>query len=198
MSYEYNAGLGALGWVRTGGGCRVGGNAGIMRCVPPSEVASARARGAVVQTGQSCSYMAGSTRRTGTKYCFPSEAAAAPAAEPENEESFDSFLDRIAAGAGEAAEAVSSKFTGEVQDTAGKLVGTAAQVAIEEGQAAEDEAIPWQETPEGGDGNNWLQQYMPHITIASTLIGLGTFVIWLAVRNKDKKESRRDYAEGYR
>jgi hypothetical protein len=141
--------------------------------------------------------MAGATRRTGTKYCFPSSTAATPAAEPgETEESFDSFLDRLAAGAGEAAEAVVSKFSG--QEEAGKLVGTAAQVAIEEGQAAEDELIPFQETPGGGDGDNWLQQYTPHITIASTLIGLGTFVIWLAVRKKDQKEARRDYAEGYR
>jgi hypothetical protein len=201
MSYEYfkDTGLGALGWVRLSGeSCRVGSGAGIMRCVPSTEVASARNQGAVLQAGTTCSYMSGTTRRTGAKYCFPAAAASgAPAVAEETEgESFESFLDRLATGAQETVQAVSSKLTG--QQVADKVVDTAARVALVEGENAEDALIPFQETPEGRGGGTWLQQYMPHITIASTLIGLGTFVIWLAVRSKDKKEDRREHAQGYR
>jgi hypothetical protein len=38
---------------------------------------------------------------------------------------------------------------------------------------------------EEGEAPSVLQQYMPHITIASTVIGLATFVGWLVLREKD-------------
>ena len=62
------------------------------------------------------------------------------------------------------------------------------EAAVRAGAAAEDEILPVQELPgdeqEDVEQRTWIERYQTHITIASTVIGLGTFVIWLIVRKK--------------
>jgi len=64
------------------------------------------------------------------------------------------------------------------------------EAAIREGAAAEDEVLPIQELPSDDPGERlaqtqtWIERYQTHITIASTVIGLGTFGIWLLVRKR--------------
>jgi len=66
----------------------------------------------------------------------------------------------------------------------------ASEAAIREVAVVDEEQAPIQEVPSDApdgqeDERSWIEQYQTHITIASTLVGLGTFIIWLAVRKKD-------------
>jgi hypothetical protein len=65
--------------------------------------------------------------------------------------------------------------------TAAGFAQYAGEVASSTAAAAEMAHLPI----EGGEEPSTLQQYMPHITIASTVIGLATFVGWLVLRKKD-------------
>lgn len=77
------------------------------------------------------------------------------------------------------------------QPTADGFSAYAKEAALREGAAAEDEILPVQELP--GDApaeveaqqRTWIERYQTHVTIASTVIGLATFGIWLLVRKKD-------------
>lgn len=64
----------------------------------------------------------------------------------------------------------------------------AKETAMREGAAAEDEILPIQELPGdevADEQRTWVERYQTHITLASTMIGLATFGIWLIVRKKD-------------
>jgi hypothetical protein len=70
------------------------------------------------------------------------------------------------------------------QATAEGFATYAKDLAEREGAAAEDEILPIQELPGDTEGT-WIERHQTHITIASTLIGLATFGVWLIVRKKD-------------
>jgi hypothetical protein len=72
----------------------------------------------------------------------------------------------------------------DLQTTADGFVNYAKDTALREGAAAEEEVLPVQELP-GDTSGTWIERHQTHITIASTLIGLATFGIWLVVRKKD-------------
>jgi hypothetical protein len=67
----------------------------------------------------------------------------------------------------------------------------AGEAAIRAGAAQEDEIYPIEEAPEsdpsqyGAEERSWIQRYQTHITIASTVIGLATFLGWLILRKKE-------------
>ena len=70
------------------------------------------------------------------------------------------------------------------QPTADGFSTYAQETAAREGAAAEDEILPIQELP-GDEQGTWIERYQTHVTLASTMIGLATFGIWLIVRKKD-------------
>jgi len=72
----------------------------------------------------------------------------------------------------------------DIQPTAEGFATYAKDVARTEGAAAEEDILPVQELP-GDTSGTWVERYQTHITIASTVIGLATFGIWLIVRKKD-------------
>jgi hypothetical protein len=62
----------------------------------------------------------------------------------------------------------------------------ASDVAQTQAMQTESEEVPFEETgPEAETINEVLQRYAPHITIASTLIGLATFTVWFVTRRKN-------------
>jgi len=74
---------------------------------------------------------------------------------------------------------------GEQTPAAKGASAAVAAIAVEAGEEEEDRRIPFQETPDGGAGGTWLQEYSTHITIVSTAIGLLTFFGWLALRQRN-------------
>jgi hypothetical protein len=66
------------------------------------------------------------------------------------------------------------------EPSAGKFAQYAGEVAQTEAAAAEMDTLPIEEGEPAG-----LQRYMPHIMIASTAVGLLTFVGWVVLRKKD-------------
>lgn len=66
----------------------------------------------------------------------------------------------------------------------------ARETAVREVAVVDEEQAPIEETPsdapvEGEDHRSWGERYQTHVTIVSSLVGLGTFVIWLMIRKKD-------------
>ena len=65
------------------------------------------------------------------------------------------------------------------------------ETAIREVAAIDEQMAPIEETPPGSseaeeaDARSGIERYQTHITLISTLIGLGTFVAWLLLRKKD-------------
>jgi hypothetical protein len=71
--------------------------------------------------------------------------------------------------------------------TANGLAQHASDVAREVADTVYDESMPIESdsrNSSGGEEQPWYERYSTHITIGSTVIGLGTFMIWLAVRKK--------------
>jgi hypothetical protein len=81
--------------------------------------------------------------------------------------------------------------TGANKPTAQGFATYAQEAALRTGAAAENEVLPIEETPPDSAGQQaaeeqtWIERYQTHITLASTAIGLGTFLVWLVIRKKD-------------
>lgn len=81
--------------------------------------------------------------------------------------------------------------TADGKPTAAGFSSYAREAAVREVAEVDEEMAPIEETPpddpetQRDDERSWIEQYQTHITLASTVIGLGTFVIWLMVRKKD-------------
>jgi hypothetical protein len=106
----------------------------------------------------------------GEEWCCPPAARERPGEE--------SVLDEILVAVG-VKEPSAPPAQGE--PSAGKFAQYAREVAQTEGAAAEMATLPIEE----GEAPSGLQQYMPHIMIASTAVGLLTFVGWVVLRKKD-------------
>lgn len=202
MSYEYK-GRG-LGFSDPRGTCsQVSG--GETRCFRPSEVAAAT-RNRCRSTSQGCT-VSGSS---GTTYCCPRFGNVRPPATPDSGDDITGLLDTLAttgsgtSGGGALTQAANAlkgilgfgvgvaQTTGGNTEAANEKASPAAQavanaaknVAVTEAAAVEEDVMGPVEDAPGGSSGNWLSRYQTHITIASTVIGLLTFVIWLAVRKK--------------
>ena len=188
MSYEYALrGLSGLGFSDPRGTCSevTGGETRCFRAREASAATSHRCR----STTQSCTVGGDS----GTTYCCPqfgTVRATGPATTPEGGEGaltqaanalkgILGFGVGVSTATGGNAEAVSEKAS-----PAAQVANAAKNVAISEAAAVEEETMGPAEDAPGGSSSDWLSRYQTHITIASTAIGLLTFVIWLVVRKK--------------
>jgi len=66
----------------------------------------------------------------------------------------------------------------------------AREAAVREVAAIDEEAAPFQETTsdeEAADERTGIERYQTHITLISTVVGLGTFIVWLLIRKKDRR-----------
>lgn len=200
--YEYTrtyGGLGALGYSYPRGACsQVSG--GEQRCFRPSEESIAR-RAGCTDTGDACEV----SGATGATYCCPATAAlarqagapapsggGAPAEEGEGEgerkgvwetitEWFTAEGERVTDRPAPTPAAKSSGAPSGGTPNADGFAQYAREVAGTEAARQEMETLPIEDQT----GAPWYQRYQTHITIASTAIGLLTFVGWLALRKKD-------------
>jgi len=205
MSYEYyGPGLGALGFSNPRGACTEIAN-GETRCFREREAGSARS-----QNCQSLTTACEVGGDGGTMYCCPqfgatrapeggatpAPAAATPEGAPETllEQGWDWFREVIGAKGQSTPDSQPLPMPGVTADGKPSAAGFSAYVreaAVREIATVDEEQAPVQETPDDdprsdeGDGRSWIERYQTHITLVSTLVGLGTFVIWLVVRKKD-------------
>lgn len=190
MTYEYK-GRG-LGFSDPRGTCSQVAN-GETRCFRPSETAAAT-RNRCLSTNQSCT-VGGSS---GAMYCCPQFGSTrapttAPTTAPATTGEGGALTQAANAikgilGFGVGVPQPPSGNAGAVDDkgspTAQGFSDYAKNAAVTEAAAVEEEVIgPVEEEP-GGSSGNWLNRYQTHITIASTAIGLVTFVIWLVAKKK--------------
>lgn len=67
----------------------------------------------------------------------------------------------------------------------------AREAAVRETAAVDEEIAPFQETspddPAEEEERSWGERYQTHITLISTLVGLGTFVAWLLLRKNSNQ-----------
>lgn len=69
----------------------------------------------------------------------------------------------------------------------------AGEAAVREVAAIDEEMAPIEETPPGSpeaeesEERTGIERYQTHITLISTVVGLGTFIVWLLVRKKDRR-----------
>lgn len=200
--YEfYGPGLGAMGFSDPRGTCtEVSG--GEARCFRGREAAAAARRNCL--SLETACEVGGDD---GTMYCCPqfgetrppagTAQAVAPVEEDETlfEQGWEWFRD-IVGGKGE--QLVSGQpapmpgATPDGKPSASGFSQYAAEVAIREVAAVDEDEAPIQEVPPDSQGEqrerqrSWVERYQTHVTIASTLIGLGTFVVWLMVRKKEE------------
>lgn len=202
MSYYYGPGLGALGFSDPRGNCTEVEN-GETRCFRLREAGSARSRDCVSLTRDCevggddgtiyCCPQYGTTRAPGTP---PSNYQNEPTEEPRTMigQGWNWFQEVIGAkeqGVSEQSTPMPGS-TPSGKPTAAGFSAYAQEAAIRETAAVEEEQqAPIQEAPEDSsdveqnEESSWIEQYQSHITLASTVIGLGTFIIWLMVRKKD-------------
>jgi len=200
--YYYGPGMGALGYSDVRGSCNQGtvrsgqkicfrssGNdaaaAQRMRCVPiPGDTGTVGAR------SDACQH-----------YCCPSSVtqnASLPSPEDEDEDEggISAVFDWVAETVGFPTQPKpESPLPMPGQTSTGKATesgfATYTAAAAERTAAAiDDENMPIEEAPADSpeevrtEQRSWIEQYQTHITLASTVIGLLTFIIWLAVRKK--------------
>ena len=185
MTYVYK-GQHGMGLAELGGRCsQVSG--GTRACASTEEAAQMRRRGCRSIGPSDCDPGTGRGEEMvwGEEWCCPSTAAERPGEE--------SVLDEILIAVGlkeeprpvttyAPADPTSPRKNGTTgRPTAAGFAQYAGEVASSTAAAAEMAHLPI----EGGEEPSPLQRYMPHITIASTVIGLATFVGWLVLRKKD-------------
>lgn len=196
--YEYTrsfGGLGALGYSYPRGACsQVSG--GEQRCFRPSEESIAR-RAGCRDTGEACEV----SGATGATYCCPATAGLArqpgattpssaetPAAEGERKGVWESITEWFTAEGERVTDRPAPTPAGKASGapaggtpTPDGFAQYAREVAGSEAARQEMETLPIEDqTPAP-----WYQRYQTHITIASTGLGLLTFLGWLALRKKD-------------
>lgn len=192
--YEYKKtyeGLGALGYSYPRGACsQVGG--GEQRCFRPSE-ASIATRAGCRDTSEDCevggdagsmyccSATAALTRQPGS--AAPSGDGGAPA-DGERKGVWETVTEWFTAS-GERVTERPAPTPGEKAPSADGFAEHTRRVAGEEAADQEMRTLPIEDE----DLAPWYQRYQTHITLASTGIGLVTFMGWLLL--KDKKKGRR-------
>lgn len=204
MSYEYyTPGLGALGFSDPRGSCSEIAN-GETRCFREREAGQARSRGCNSLTTP-CE-VGGDN---GTMYCCPQFGTTrAPTGDtPVTSSSENSSGTLIDQGWNWFREILGTKnqsgstqpvpmpgATADGKPSASGFSAYAREAAVRETAVVDEEQAPIQEAP-GGDPRVEeneqrfrIERYQTHITLASTIIGLGTFVVWLMVRKKDKNQ----------
>jgi hypothetical protein len=181
MTYVYKGHRG-MGLADLGGRCsQVTGGSRV--CASTEEAAQMRRRGCRSIGPSECDpQVGGEGMAWGEEWCCPPAATERPGEE--------SVLDEIliAVGvkqpttpAGPTATGVPPRQTAPGEPSAGKFAQYTGEVARTEAAAAEMATLPIEE----GEAPSGLQQYMPHIMIASTAVGLLTFVGWVVLRKKD-------------
>lgn len=81
--------------------------------------------------------------------------------------------------------------TADGKPSAAGFSSYARETAVREVAAVDEEMAPIEEQPpddpetQQSDERSWIERYQTHITLVSTIVGLGTFVIWLVIRKKD-------------
>lgn len=193
MAYEYNTS--GLGFSDPRGTCsQVSG--GETRCFRAREAAAATSN-RCRSLSQNCTV--GSD--AGTMYCCPQFGSVRAPTTSGGGEGITDLLDTLATtGGGSTGGGTLNALRGilgfgvsvpqttpsgsKTASTAQAVANAAKGVAVTEAAAVEQEIIgPVEESP-GGASGSWLSRYQTHITIASTVIGLLTFVIWLVARKK--------------
>jgi hypothetical protein len=130
----------------------------------------------------------------------PSSSAAVPTEEPQTlfEQGWEWFRE-IAGAKGEQQPRQPAPMPGATPDgkpTAAGFSSYAREAAVREVAQVDEEMAPIEETPPDSpaqqqeDERSWIERYQTHITLISTVVGLGTFVIWLALRKKNGKDER--------
>jgi hypothetical protein len=187
MSYLYTrtyGGLGDLGYSYPRGSCSQV-NQGESRCFRSSE-ASIASRAGCLSVGSACEVGGDS----GTSYCCPpgslANEPAGATAEPEGRETVQAsgkgIVETVTEWAGDLFDPTKGGGATPQQPTAQGFAQYARQVTGEESARAEMEALPI----EAETAIPWYQRYQTHITIASTVVGLGAFGLWLYVQSKGK------------
>lgn len=190
MSYLYSRthqGLGALGYSYPRGSCSQV-NQGESRCFRSRE-SSIASRAGCRSIGDSCTVGGDS----GTVYCCPPGAlATAPAGagtqeqgEPETAvpSGGKGVVETVTEWAEDLFDPTKGGGAAPQQPTAQGFAQYARQVTGEESARAEMSTLPI----EAEDSIPWYQRYQTHITIASTVVGLGVFGLWLYVQSKGKR-----------
>ncbi|MHC4702352.1 MAG: hypothetical protein ACYTFQ_17430 [Planctomycetota bacterium] len=82
--------------------------------------------------------------------------------------------------------------TPDGKPSAESFVDYAREVAVREVAVVDEEMAPIQETPPDSpsaqaEERSWGDRYQTHITLISTVVGLGTFVAWLLLRKGDNR-----------
>lgn len=193
MSYLYTrtyGGLGDLGYSYPRGSCSQV-NQGESRCFRSRE-ASIASRAGCRSIGSTCE-VGGDA---GTAYCCPpgslANEPAGATSEPEGGETVQAtggkgVVETVTEWAEDLFETTTTTKGGggttPQQPTAQGFAQYARQVTGEESARAEMDALPI----EAESAIPWYQRYQTHITIASTVVGLGAFGIWLYVQSKGKR-----------
>lgn len=204
MSYDYyGPGLGALGFSDPRGTCAEVSN-GETRCFRQREAGAARSRDCRSLTRQCevggddgtmyCCPQFGTTRAPGTA---PSWQQDQEAEEPTTiiGEGWEWFREVLGAKGRQGSQDQPAPMPGATIDGKPSAEGFSAyarEAAIRETAAVEEEhQAPIQEAPDDSSSDeqdeerSWIERYQTHITLVSTVIGLGTFIVWLMVRKKD-------------
>ncbi|MHC4119736.1 MAG: hypothetical protein ACYSWO_19740 [Planctomycetota bacterium] len=99
------------------------------------------------------------------------------------------FFKEIASGKTDTPVQQSAPMPGATPDgkpSAESFVDYAREVAVREVAVVDEELAPIQETPpdspDAQEERSWGDRYQTHITLISTVVGLGTFVAWLLLR----------------
>jgi len=161
MSYET---LYGMGYVTSGECSQIGG--GVLRCYRRANAPRALGAGCV-RIGNICDV---TSQESGETWCCPGTAVASQTA-----------ISTTATKTAILAPSIAETNTGSSHLETEK---TAAVVAIKAAADAENKVLPIQQAPGASPAENTLQQYMPHITLASTTIGLITFLGWVLLRNR--------------
>jgi len=183
MAYEYMRG--GLGFSDPRGTCgQVTG--GETRCFRSREAAAATSHGCR-SLNQNCTVGSDS----GTMYCCPQFGSVrAPSASTTPEgggaltQAANALKGILGFGFSVPPTTGSDAASGEAAPSAEGFANYAKNAAVNEAAAVEEDLVAPVEEDPGGSPGDWINRYQTHITIASTVIGLVTFVIWLAVRKK--------------
>ena len=130
----------------------------------------------------------------------PSSSQPAPTEEPQTlfEQGWEWFRE-IAGAKGDQPAQQPAPMPGATADgkpTAAGFSSYAREAAVREVAEVDEEMAPIEETPpdspaeQQAAAGSWIERYQTHITLISTVVGLGTFVIWLVLRKKSGEDER--------
>jgi hypothetical protein len=183
MAYEFTRS--GLGFSDPRGACSevTGGETRCFRAREAAAATSHRCR----STTQTCT-VGGDA---GTVYCCPqfgSVRASGPATTPEGggalTQAANALKGILGFGVSQTTDVNTEAANEKGAPSAQGFSNYVKNAAVAEAAAVEEDVMGPAEDAPGGSSGNWISRYQTHITIASTAIGLATFVIWLVVRKK--------------